>query len=195
MSVLSDILSSRSRAQLFSLLFDGSGREFYVRELERLSGLSVMTVKQELDNLSDLQLVTSRKSGNRLYYCANKEHQLYPDIVSIVTKTTGIIPHLQEVLDDSRIESAFVFGSFARGEEAVGSDIDLFVVGKLGMRDLSKLLSGCQERYDREINPHVVGRTELNKALKDPDSFISRIVSADKTFVKGTEDEFAEICR
>ena len=74
MSVLSDILSSRSRAWVFGLLFDGNGREYYVRELERLSDLSVMSIKQELDNLSALELVRYRKSGNRLYYSANKKH-------------------------------------------------------------------------------------------------------------------------
>lgn len=195
MSVLSDILSSRSRAWVFGLLFDGNGREYYVRELERLSDLSVMSIKQELDNLSALELVRYRKSGNRLYYSANKKHQLYPDIVSIVTKTTGIIPHLKEVLADSRIEIAFVFGSFARGEEGTGSDIDLFVVGDLGMRELSTLLSGCQERYDREINPHVVDRAELNKALREPGSFISRIAKTEKIFIKGTDDEFTKVCR
>lgn len=193
MSVLSDILSSRSRAQMFSLLFDGSEQEFYVRELERLSGLSVMTIKQELANLSNLDLVISRKSGNRHYYRANKTHQLYGDIMSMVSKTTGIIPHLKTVLTDQRILLAFVFGSFARTEEKIGSDIDLFVVGDLGMRDLSKLLTGCQEKFDREINPHVVSKAEFIKGLKDSDSFISRVAAAEKTWVKGGNDELAKI--
>lgn len=193
MSILSEILSSRSRAEVFSLLFDGRERELYVREMERLSGLSVMTIKQELKNLSHLDLLRLRRSGNRHYYKANKEHQLYVDIVSIVSKTTGIIPNLKSVLNDARIQFAFIFGSFARGKENSASDIDLFIVGNLKMRDLSHLLSGCQERFDREINPHIATNAEFEKKSKEANSFISRVLLSEKIIIKGAKHEFEKI--
>lgn len=43
----------------------------------------------------------------------------------------------------------------AKNKEKATSDIDIVVIGDLGMRTLTKLLSGFQEKLGREINPHV----------------------------------------
>ena len=62
MSLLAKLLSSGVRAQIFRLLFDGSGKELYVRELERRSGFVVRSVQKELSNLLELDIVKKRKA-------------------------------------------------------------------------------------------------------------------------------------
>lgn len=47
---------------------------------------------------------------------------------------------------DHRIETAFVFGSIADGEETPGSDVDILVIGNVGLMKVSRLLSGVSER-------------------------------------------------
>jgi predicted nucleotidyltransferase len=51
---------------------------------------------------------------------------------------------------------SFVFGSLADGSETAGSDVDLMVIGNLGFKKLTALLSGASEQVGREINPHVM---------------------------------------
>ena len=98
MNFLADLLSSRVKAEVFRLLFGPAARELHVRELERQSGLSVSTVRQELKRLSRLNLVLVRKDGNRTYYRANSEHPLCPEIRGLVLKTSGLVEVLKEAL-------------------------------------------------------------------------------------------------
>jgi DNA-binding transcriptional ArsR family regulator len=73
MELLADLLSSRVRAEIFRLLFGLHEKELHVRELERRSGLSLGTVRQELKKLLRWDLVRARRDGNRLCYRANEE--------------------------------------------------------------------------------------------------------------------------
>ncbi len=160
MNRLAELLSSRGRAEIFRLLFGGTGEELHVRAIERRSGLNNSTIRQELRKLVRLDLVHSRRDSNRVYYRAKTENPLYPEIRNLVLKTSGLADVLKPALQDKRIRAAFVFGSIARGEEKAGSDVDLMVIGELGLRDLSGLLSGIEEKIGREVNPHVL-REEL----------------------------------
>ena len=89
MDLLSRILTSRVRAEIFRLLFGPVQRELHIREIQRRSGLAVGTVRQDLRKLEEIDLVCSRRDGNRLYYCANAEHPLYPELHGLVNKTSG----------------------------------------------------------------------------------------------------------
>ena len=51
MNALSEILSSRTRAEIFRLLFGAIEDELHVRELQRRSGLNDRTIRQELSKL------------------------------------------------------------------------------------------------------------------------------------------------
>lgn len=85
---------------------------------------------------------------------------------STVTRGEQSRGELKRSLSDPRIRCAFVFGSFAKGKEKASSDIDLIVIGDIGMRGVSKLLSGGQEKVGREINPHVFTEEEFKKELR-----------------------------
>jgi predicted nucleotidyltransferase len=188
--MLSELLTSTTRAELMRLLFNGSGEEHYLRDMEKLTSVKINSIQKEVKNLSSLDLLKSRKDGNRIYYSANQSHPLYVDLVSIVEKTVGMIAQLKERLKDNRIEVAFVFGSFAKGNENAASDIDLIVIGDLGMRALTKLLSGLQGKIGREINPHIFLDEEFRSRLKTKDHFISSVMGEEIKMIKGDIDEY-----
>lgn len=193
MTVLAEILSSRVRAEIFRLLFGLSERELHVREIERRSGLSIGTVRQELQKLVRMELVSSRRDGNRLYYRANKEHPLYADIQNLVIKTSGLVEVLKGALDKKGVNVAFVFGSIARNLEGAGSDVDLMVIGEVGLRTLSSWLSGISAEIGREINPHVMNVKEFRKRRSSGEHFLNRVLESPKLFIIGTEDELGEL--
>ena len=98
MNLLAEILSSKIRAEIFRMLFGVNGGELHMREIERRSGLAIGTIQQELKKLLRLDLIKKRKDGNRLYYEANQEHPLYPDIRNLVLKTVGLVDCFREAL-------------------------------------------------------------------------------------------------
>jgi predicted nucleotidyltransferase len=192
---LAELLSSRARAEIFRLLFGGTGEELHVREIERRSGLNDSTLRQELRKLVRLDLVQSRRDSNRVYYRAKTENPLYPEIRNLVLKTIGLADGLKSALADTRIRVAFVFGSIARGEQKASSDVDLMVIGQLGLRDLSRLLSGVEEKIGREINPHVLREEEFRKRLRAKEHFVSRVIEAPKIFIIGSHHELEAMGR
>ena len=194
MNQLAELLSSRGRAEIFRLLFGPAHGELHVRELERRTGLSDATVRQELKKLSRLGVVEARRDGNRAYYRANDVHPLYPDIRSLVLKTSGVTDVLREALGGAGdVELAFVFGSIAGNTSKAHSDIDLMVIGTIGLRQLSKRLSGLESRIGREVNPHVLTPEEFTRRANEGDHFITTVLKGPRLFVVGGEDELRRL--
>ena len=192
MNILSQILSSKVRAELFRILFGVQLKELHMRELERVAGCTIGPIQAELKRLLRLQLVLCRRSGNRLYYKANPEHPLYPDIRSMVMKTTGLVAYLNELFNPREdIRIAFIFGSIASGNQQADSDLDLMILGDISLRKLSGLLADLRRTLGREINPHVLKVEEFSDRCTHGEHFVSTVLSLPKLFIKGAEDDLA----
>ena len=191
MDILSEILSSRIRAAILRLLFSFDAKELYMRDLERRSGFSIGAIQTELKKLLRLELLKKRKDGNRIYFQANKEHPLYSDLRNLVLKTNGLVDVIKNALISSdAIKYAFIFGSFARQEETSSSDIDLMVVGDLGLRPLTKMLSGLSDKLYREINPHCLSEQDFIRRKNSGEPFINRLCEESRIFMIGDENDF-----
>ena len=195
MGTLSDILSSRVRAEIFRLLFGLDEKEVHLREMERQASLSLGTIRQDLQKLVKLDLVTTRRDGNRLYYRANTEHPLYPDIRKLDLKTAGLVEILKSVLNREGVKVAFVFGSLASSKEKAASDVDLMVIGAVGLRALSSWLSGVSDQIGREINPHTLTVEEFRRREEKGDHFLSNVLESPKLFIVGNENDLAAMGR
>lgn len=194
MSILSEILSSKVREKVFQNLFNGQGCELHLRELERRSGSSVGAIQTEMKKLSRLELVTGRRDGNRLYYRANREHPLYADICSMVDKTVGLVGLLNAAVADlPDIDSAFLFGSMGKGTEDSRSDIDLMLVGAVGLRSLSAKLSEVSKAIGREINPYVITAEEFHTRVQQQEHFVMTVMKSPKVFIKGGDDDLGKL--
>ncbi|MBL6990899.1 MAG: nucleotidyltransferase domain-containing protein [Bacteriovoracaceae bacterium] len=191
MDVLEFLFSSKSRARILGKLFLQDGQEYYMRELERATGVSVRSIHSDLQRLESFDLVLKRRDGNRTYYKANEAHPLYEDLKSIVSKVYGPIAILKESLQNRPdIDVAFIFGSFASGETHAESDIDLFVIGQIGSRKLSNILFKVQSEIPWEMNHHFYKSENFKKALDKNKHFLMSLITSKKIFLKGTEDEF-----
>jgi len=195
MNTLAEILSSRTRAEIFRLLFGASAGTFYTREIQRRTQSSLGAVQHELQKLRRLGLLAARRDGNRVAYTASKTHPLYPEIHGLVLKTVGLADLLRSTLKHPKIDWAFVFGSLARGEENAESDVDLFVIGDTGLREVTGLLSEIADHVGREINPHVMRRAEFLKRKSEKEAFLMRVLAAPKLFVVGDPRDFDAMAR
>ena len=165
-----------------------------MREIERRTGFAIGTVQTELKKLHRLDIISRLKDGNRVYYRANIVHPLYSTIHELVLKTSGLADVIKNALGNEKsIKAAFVFGSLARQEENANSDVDLMVVGDIGLRKLTGLLMDVSGKIGREINPHVFSEKEFIKRKKGQDHFLSQVLESPKIFIVGTENELAEM--
>jgi predicted nucleotidyltransferase len=191
MGILAELLSSKIRAEIFRNLFGiAPDTALYMREIERRTGFAIGTVQTELKKLQRLDIISRERDGNRVYYRANTGHPLYPDIRSLVLKTNGLAEVIVNALGNEKdIQIAFVFGSFAQQEEKASSDVDLMVVGDIGLRKLTGLLMDVSGKIGREINPHVFSEKEFIKRKTGHDHFLIQVLDSPKIFIIGTENE------
>lgn len=187
-------LFPKARAEILRLLFSDPGRSLHLRELARLSGLAVGTIQREVAHLRETGLVRQQRDGNRLYFSANVENPILSELRGIVLKTTGLRGQIEDALQGLEgIKLAFVYGSFAKGEARPASDVDLMVIGEIGLRKLAPRLRGVVETMGREINPHVIGEATYREKLADGDAYITHVIKEPKLWIIGNDNELANL--
>jgi len=194
MNLLAQILTSQVRAEIFRHLFDRQKHSYHLRELQRRSKMAVGTMQKEIAHLIKLDLIVSRKDGNRVYFSANTEHPLYPDICNLVEKTAGAPQKIQKALAGvAGLEVAFIFGSTAKDEAKAHSDIDLIVIGSAGLRALTGRLTALSSELGREINPHVYAPEGWREKVRGKDHFITTVLGEKRIFLIGDDDVLARM--
>jgi predicted nucleotidyltransferase len=184
-----------TKRKILALFFLNQDRQYYFSEVARLTGTRQGVVQRELKTLTDAGILISEKRGNQRFYITNKNSPIYADLRNIVFKTFGVIDQLREALTPlaNRINIAFVYGSFARGEETSGSDLDLFLVGHVRLDEVVKLLSKVEDAIKREINPTLFSEMEFKQKWLQKNHFLKSLTKTEKEFIIGSEDEFKQL--
>lgn len=100
------------------------------RELARRAGRSNTGVQHVLDRLVDHGLVDRAEAGRTFLYTLNREHLLATAVERMAEARTELIRRLRDEIGAWGVAPvhASVFGSTARGDGDVHSDVDLLVV-------------------------------------------------------------------
>jgi len=192
--VLDKLFSSKARVEILKLFLFNPDDSFYQRQISMLTRQSIRGVQREVEKLQSLGLIEKSAQGNRLYYKVNRNCSIFEELKRILFKTAGIAETLKEKLIKSdSVKIAFIYGSYAKGEESLSSDIDLLVIGGITSKELSGLLSKCKSEIGREINYTVFKAGEFSKRIKQKDHFLNTVLKEKKLFIIGGEDELKTI--
>lgn len=184
------ISKSKIRRDLLSLFFTNTSEKYYLRELQRLLGYSAGSIRRELLKFMEDNLFETEKVGNLLYYSLNSKHPLYKELKSIVAKTIGVEGLLKKaLLSISKIDIAFIYGSFAAGKEKHSSDIDIMVIGDPNTSSLNENISILEKKLEREINPTIYSTEEYKSKKKEKSGFIMDILNNPKIMLIGTKND------
>jgi hypothetical protein len=168
---LKNLFVSLTRAKLLNIFFNQPREIYYVRQLVRLSGEEINSVRRELANLKSGNLVTSETRGNRLYYGANSRSWLYVDLLVLTAKTSPFVVDLKsQIAKAGAIDLMLYSHPFLNREEKSRSGIDIILVGDIAPRLLEPLITKWQENFGREINYMVMDRSQygLRRQKRDP---------------------------
>jgi predicted nucleotidyltransferase len=184
-----DLFASGTLARLLTALATGPETAFYQKELADLAGTGLYAVQRELARLEKAGLVVRTPRGNRVYYKANRGHPAFEDLKRVILKTVGLGEALRAALAplSGRVRVVFIYGSFARGEETAGSDIDLLLVGDLSLREVSAVLGPVGRDLGREFNPAVYPPKEFKTKIEGGHHFITEVLKGEKIFLIGDE--------
>lgn len=192
---IAGLFGGRALVALLKVLILSPGRDFYQRELADLTGERLLLVQRALGRLVEAGLVEATRSGNRVYYRANRSHPAFDDLRGLVLKTVGIGDALREQLGKLRgkVRIAFVYGSVARGDETASSDIDLMLVGDLSGREVAAALAPVRKMLNREINPTIYSPREFRKRVNQHHPFVRAVVKEPKLFLLGDERDLKAV--
>ena len=120
---------------------------------------------------------------------------VFRDLQQLFEKTAGLAPILEQILKPfgDKIQSAFIYGSVARSREHAMSDVDVMVIGRAGLADLSPALRKAEARLGREVNVTAYSLEEFREKIKSGDHFLAAVLRGRKQFVKGGQSDLDEL--
>src|SRR3989339_1855187 len=167
---LKALFVSRTRFRLLSVFFNSPQDIFFVRELVRLTGEEINSVRRELARLSGLDLLLSEPRGHRLFYHLNLRHQLIPSLAPLMFQTRDFVVDLVSRGQKSQIELLLASFSFLTRSTTKSDNIDFLLIGGLSLREIEKAVGSLEKDYQREINYMVMNHDEFHIRLsrRDP---------------------------
>ncbi len=132
--------------QVLSLFTNDFTREYYVREVEKLLKISPRTAQLILEDLEDKGIIESKTKGKIKTFKLNPSEftkrylvfvEQYKAIAFLEKKLLikeiieKIAPHIKGI--------GIIFGSYVKGLEKEGSDLDIFVAGSYNNDEIKKV--------------------------------------------------------
>ncbi len=130
--------------------FDYPSRMFHLRELARMTKLSLPSIIMATDKLAKEKIITKTKGMVLTTVAANRESTSFvwrKRLYNLeLIYTSGIVEYLTKKYNYP--QAIILFGSFSRGEDTEKSDVDIAVLG----RNEQSLALG---KFEKVLKKHV----------------------------------------
>ena len=188
---LLDTLFPKVRQGILAATLLHPERWWYLSDLARHLQVAPSSLQRELYSLVDAGILDRCREGRQVYFRPNPDCPILPELQGILIKTTGLVDQLRQTLApfSSQVDCAFVYGSIARGQDLSDSDVDLLVVGRLGLADLAPALTQLEDQLGRPVNPILFTREEFVRKRNNGHPFLAQVLQEDKLFVVGNLHE------
>ncbi len=111
-SELSHLFASSAREAVLRVLLLDPTRLYYQRQLEQATGLPIRAIQRELERLTSARLLYRHHEGNRVYYRVDRDYVFFPELRSMVLKTSESLALLRaQLATDVAVRAAFVNGA------------------------------------------------------------------------------------
>jgi predicted nucleotidyltransferase len=189
-AILKCLFSSKLRVKVLSRFFSGPEEDLHVRRVAAELGEPVGTVGRELARLERAGVFASLRVGNQRRYSLSAESPILDDLRNIFLKTMGAGAELRAALEKVRgVQLAFIYGSYATGTAHAASDIDLFVIGDVGDRQVAPAVAVVERRLKRPINYALYTRAEAEKRIGRKGDFVHEVLKGPKVMVIGKAND------
>ena len=159
-NLLSGIIASKTRIKLLMRFFFNPQTRSYLRELAKEFDVSTNAVREELNQLTKTSLLTSERNGRQVFYRANTEHSLFPELKSMVSKVMGIDQVIDGIVNRlGDLEQAYLIGDYAEGKDT--GIIDIWLIGEIDPYHLNDLSRKTERYIKRKIRSLVLSTKEF----------------------------------
>lgn len=171
--MLEGLITSRTKTNILVKLFLNPATRAYLRELATEFDVSSNSVRTELNTLTENQILVSERDGRNVFYRANPEHPLFPELSSMVRKITGIDDLARSVISRlGHLEAAYITGEYARGCDT--GIIDVLLIGDIDRDQLEDVVAKGERYVGRKVRTLVLSGDEFEN-LRDAESLKPRM--------------------
>jgi len=156
--------NSNTKEKILEVLFDFPTKEFYLRELSRITQISPNSISKAISELKKDNLIITNKTIT-LNLKANLDNDKFKNLkrVSNLNKiySSGLFSYLKENFPLSAI---ILFGSYSKGEDAEKSDIDIAI---LDIKEKKIELENYEKILNRKVNIDFINMKNITKELRN----------------------------
>jgi predicted nucleotidyltransferase len=168
-----ELINSKSMLKIvkFLLTHEASMSE---REIASILKLSHMSVNRAMRELSEINFVDFITVGKAHLWKVNRKSYAFKtlsEFINGISQIKGPLEDLKKLLlrniPKTMVKRIVLFGSISKGEETVGSDIDVFILAKDSEDKanleyvIEKLSNACFEAYGNRLSPYILTEQEV----------------------------------
>ncbi len=166
-----ELLTYKGAKQLFETLRSYSGRQFTINELAKTAGLPFTSTWKLVQKFERAQIVNVTLVGKSrgVTYVDGPFSKLVAKMLSLSKSPQALsLPELKRVIKSKEgVAEGYLFGSVARNEEKLESDIDVALLLKRKI-DANSLVYGMIDKYGVKVVPLTFdSKDEFDDFLKD----------------------------
>lgn len=181
------LFGSKTRLKILRLFFSSPESPFYVRELVRLSGAQLNSVRRELSNLEEIGIIKplsgqaepeKKNSSRSKFYLLNPDCKFFYELKELLNKIQMVEEQeiLEEIKDKAGEFKLFLLtGIFTQVEK---TETDILFVGKVKPVILEKMMQKFEKLLGREIRYTVMDETEFLERREIGDRFLYTLLDA-----------------
>ncbi|MEX0855806.1 MAG: nucleotidyltransferase domain-containing protein [Nitrosopumilaceae archaeon] len=179
---LEQVFGSRVSIALLRTMINYRGKIFTIRGLADEAGVSPNETALIVHDLEKLGIIKIQPIGRAYHLVLNEKSYIVNEIIEPAIKAekntmNQLIQILRKYFDTKKIISAAVFGSVAKGQEKIDSDLDLLVISNDHDHAISQISSASEQvlfRFHKGLSPIIF--TEKEFKAKQKGSLIQSII-------------------
>lgn len=190
-----DSLLTPIKQEILSATYGQPEKWWYLSELAASAGTSPSSLQRELSAFAANGLLQRKRDGGRVYFKAATDSPLFGPLKELLERSLGPVGAVREAIAPliDRIDAAFIYGSVARSEETVSSDVDLLFIGDLGLAELVRILKPLERRFEREFNARCYAPSEFVTKFRKGNHFLRTVMREPKLFLIGDDDDIGRL--
>ncbi|MDR1151941.1 MAG: hypothetical protein LBK72_05620 [Bifidobacteriaceae bacterium] len=186
--LLTPFVRSDAVGAILAETFADPESELSIAEVARRTKTLPAVAHKEITRLVDAAILLDRRAGNHRLVRVNVDHPLYGPMAEILAAAYGPVPVLRTLLSDlAGVDRAFIYGSWAARRMGQPGppprDVDVMVIGDLGLDDLVAVQESASERLRVEVNVHRC--TPEAWAARDDNPFLATVSGRPMVWIVG----------
>lgn len=137
---------------------------------------SLWTVQEALKALTQLGLITTQTIGRAGVHTINENHYWVAPLRAVLDPIAALTETVCEAVGDD-VKAVILFGSIARGEAHLDSDIDLAVIAAASWDSRTELEDTVRTRLGNECDVLVFTPTEFTRLAADGEPVVREILA------------------